>query len=195
MFMSCMLKNFPLSLTIQDETRRCHSFFICMISRTSSESESSCNSVSNATGSVNGLMSSKSSSLNKRATLAFRRLPGSKVGSKVHLHRFLARNDSITARAGYPGLVRLSANIVKVFDPVNTLIGDSAVFLDSTCFFNCARSCGDSLLVKASKIPRESAMTFRPPVGQFRPIASVAAKHRALLTKQAVSTRGIRQQT
>ena len=67
-------KTFPRSLTIQEETRRCHSYFIHMISRTSSESDSSCNSVSNATGSVNGLMSFISSSLNKDALLAFRRL-------------------------------------------------------------------------------------------------------------------------
>ena len=67
-------KTFPRSLTIQEETRRCHSYFIHMISRTSSESDSSCNSVSNAIGSVNGLMSFISSLLNKDALLAFRRL-------------------------------------------------------------------------------------------------------------------------
>ena len=60
-----------------EETRRCHSYFVRMISRTSSESDSSCNRVSNATDSVNGLISSKSSSLNKGAPLAFRRLPDS----------------------------------------------------------------------------------------------------------------------
>ena len=50
------------------DTRR-HSYFIRMISRTSSESDSSCNRVSNATGSVGGLMSFTSSSLNKDALL------------------------------------------------------------------------------------------------------------------------------
>ena len=54
-------KIFPRSLTTLEETRRCHSYFIRMISRTSSESDSSCNRVSNATDSVNGLISSKSS--------------------------------------------------------------------------------------------------------------------------------------
>ena len=49
-------KTFP-----SEETRRCHSYFIRMISRTSSESDSSCKRVSNATDSVNGLISSKSS--------------------------------------------------------------------------------------------------------------------------------------
>ena len=59
---SCLAstKTFPRSLTIQEETRRCHSYFIRMISRTSSESDSSCNRVSNATDSVKGLISSKS---------------------------------------------------------------------------------------------------------------------------------------
>ena len=47
-------KTFPRSLTTLEETRRCHSYFIRMISRTSSESDSSCNRVSNATDSVNG---------------------------------------------------------------------------------------------------------------------------------------------
>ena len=55
------------------------------------------------------------------------------------------------------------------------------------------RSCCDSLLVKASKIPRESMMSIPPTFRQLRPSASVASKHR--LTKQAVPTRGIRQQT
>ena len=105
-------KTFPRSLTTLDE--RCHSYFIRMVSRTSSESDSSCNRVSNATGFVHGFMSFTSSSLNKGAPLAFRRLPDSKVGSKVHLHRFLAKNDSITARAGCPVLVRLSASIVEI---------------------------------------------------------------------------------
>ena len=54
-------KTFPRSLTTLEETRRCHSYFIRMISRTSSESDSSCNRVSNATDSVKGLISSKSS--------------------------------------------------------------------------------------------------------------------------------------
>ena len=54
-------KTFPRSLTTLEETRRCHSYFIRMISRASSESDSSCNRVSNATDSVNGLISSKSS--------------------------------------------------------------------------------------------------------------------------------------
>ena len=44
-------KTFPRSLTTLEETRRCHSYFIRMISRTSSESGSSCNRVSNATDS------------------------------------------------------------------------------------------------------------------------------------------------
>ena len=105
-------KTLPRSLTILEDKRRCHSYFLRMISRTSSESDSSCNRVSNATRSVNGLRSS--SSLNKGAPLAFRRLPDSNAGSNAHLHRFLTKNDSITARAGYPGFVRLSANIVKV---------------------------------------------------------------------------------
>ena len=54
-------KTFPRSFYHSEETRRCHSYFIRMISRTSSESDSSCNRVSNATDSVNGLISSKSS--------------------------------------------------------------------------------------------------------------------------------------
>ena len=54
-------KTFPRSLTTLEETRRCHSTVIRMISRTSSESDSSCNRVSNATDSVKGLISSKSS--------------------------------------------------------------------------------------------------------------------------------------
>ena len=54
-------KTFPRSLTTLEETRRCHSYFIRIISRTSSESDSSCNRVSNATNSVDGLISSKSS--------------------------------------------------------------------------------------------------------------------------------------
>ena len=54
-------KTFPRSLTSLEETRRCHSYFTRMVSRTSSESDSSCNRVSNATDSVNGLISSKSS--------------------------------------------------------------------------------------------------------------------------------------
>ena len=54
-------KTLPRSLTTLEETRRCHSYFIRMISRTSSESDSSRNRVSNATDSVNGLISSKSS--------------------------------------------------------------------------------------------------------------------------------------
>ena len=80
-------KTFPRSLTTLPETRRCPSYFIRIISRTSSESDSSCNRVSNATDSVKRLISSKSSRPNKGAPLAFRRLPDSKVGSKVHLHR------------------------------------------------------------------------------------------------------------
>ncbi len=91
-YMSCMLQNFS-------------SIF---------DRDSSCNRVSNATNSVDGLISSKSSWLNKGAPLAFWRLPDSKVGSKVHLQRFLTKNDSITARSGYPVLVRLSASIVEV---------------------------------------------------------------------------------
>ena len=47
-------KTFPRSLTTLEETRRCHSYFIRMISRTSSENDSSCNRVSNATDSVKG---------------------------------------------------------------------------------------------------------------------------------------------
>ena len=54
-------KTFLRSLTTLEETRRCHSYFIRMISRTSSDSDSSCNRVSNATDSVTGLISSKSS--------------------------------------------------------------------------------------------------------------------------------------
>ena len=54
-------KTFPRSLTTLEETRRCHSFFIRRISRTSSESDSSCNRVSNAADPVKGLISSKSS--------------------------------------------------------------------------------------------------------------------------------------
>ena len=54
-------KTFPRSLTTLEETRRCHSYFIRMISQASSESDSSCNRVSNATDPVNGLISSQSS--------------------------------------------------------------------------------------------------------------------------------------
>ena len=51
-FISCMPRILARSLTFQEETRRCHSCFLHMISGTSSESDSSCNRVSNATGSV-----------------------------------------------------------------------------------------------------------------------------------------------
>ena len=59
---SCLAcpKTLPRSLTTLEETRRCHSYFIRMIPRASSESDSSCNRVSHATDSVNGLISSKS---------------------------------------------------------------------------------------------------------------------------------------
>ena len=102
---SCLAcpKTFPRSSTGQKETRRCHSCFIRMISRTCSGNDTSCNRVSNAAGPVNGLTLSESSLLNKGPPLAFRRLPESKVGSKVHSNRFLTRNDSTTARAVYPG--------------------------------------------------------------------------------------------
>ena len=111
----CSPKTLPRFLTIQEETRRCHSYFIRMISRTSSESDSSCNRVSNAIGAVHGFTSSKPSSLNKGAHLAFRRLPDSKVGSKVHLLRFLTKNGFHHSTSGISRvLVRLSANIVKV---------------------------------------------------------------------------------
>ena len=82
-------KTFRRFLTSHEQRRRCHSYFMRMISRTSSESDSSCNRVSNAIGSVDGLISFTSSSLN--TPLAFRRLPDSNVGSKIHLHRFLTR--------------------------------------------------------------------------------------------------------
>ena len=138
-------------LSIQEETRRCHSYFIRMFSRTSSESDSSCNRVLNATRFVNGLMSFTSSSLNKDAPLAFRRLLDSNVGSKVHLHRFSTKNDSITARAGYPGLVRLSANIVKVLTQwiraLETAHWSLIPRASSPVRELRNRSCGDSLLV------------------------------------------------
>ena len=60
-YMSCMLQNFCSIFDHSEEARRCHSYFIRMISRTSSESDSSCNRVSNATISVDGSISSKSS--------------------------------------------------------------------------------------------------------------------------------------
>ena len=131
-------KTFPQSLTIQEETRRCHSYFIHMISRTSSESDSSCHSVSNAIGSVNGLMSFISSLLNKDALLAFRRLPDSNVGSKIHLHRFLTRNDPIKSPSGISRLGQTVCQHRQSVDPVNTRIGDSALFFDASCFFTWA---------------------------------------------------------
>ena len=86
----------------------------CMTSRVSPEYYSSSNKVTNATGSVTGLLLSMSSLLNNGAISLFGRLPDSKVRSEVHTHRFLARNDSITTRTEYPSLVKLSANIVQV---------------------------------------------------------------------------------
>ena len=166
-FMSCMPHNissffWPFRKRHVDVNR----FFIRMISRTSSESDSFCNRVSNATEFVNGLMSFASSSLNKDAPLAFRRLLDSNVGSKVHLHRFLTRNDSITAQARNPGLVWLSANIVKVLTQwIRALeTGHCSLMPRAASFVRelRSRSCGDSLLVKASKIPRESVRSIPP---------------------------------
>ena len=132
-----------------EETRRCHSYFVRAISRTSSES-----GVSNATKFVNGLMSFTSSSLNKDAPTKDLRY--------TYLHRFLTRNDSITARAGYPGLVRLSANIVKVLTQriraLETAHCSMMPRASSPVRELRDRSCGDSLLVKESKIPRESVI-------------------------------------
>ena len=85
-----------------------------------------------------GLMSFKSSSLNKGACLAFRRFPDSKVGSKVHLHRFFTRTVSICQHR-------------QGVDPVSTRIGDSALFLDSTCFFTCPRASQSKLWRFASR--------------------------------------------
>ena len=53
-------QNFSSIFDHSEETRRCHSYFIRMISQTSSKNDSSCNRVSNARKSVKGLISSKS---------------------------------------------------------------------------------------------------------------------------------------
>ena len=58
--MSCMPQNVSYIFDHSEETRQYHSYFIRMISRTSSESDSSYNRVSNATKSVDGLITSKS---------------------------------------------------------------------------------------------------------------------------------------
>ena len=119
-------------VTIQEETRRCHSYFIRMISRTSSESESSCNRVSNAIGSVHGLTSFKPSSLNKGAPLAFRRLPDSTSPSFLDQERFHHSTSGISRFRQTVCQHRQSV------DPLNTRIGNSTLLLDSTCFFTCA---------------------------------------------------------
>ena len=138
---SCLAcpKTFLRPLTIQEETRGCHSYFIRMISRTSSERDSSCNRVSNATGSVNGLMSSNLRHRTKGAPLAFRRLPDSKVGSKSTSPSFL---DQERFRHSPGGISRFGQAVCQHRQgvvPVNTRIRSSALFLGSMCFFTCAR--------------------------------------------------------
>ena len=126
---------FPRLLTIQEETRRCHSYLIRMISGTSSDSDSSCNRVLNAIGSVSGLMSFTSSSLNKDAPLAFRRLPDSSVGSSPS---FLDQKLFRHRTSGIPRLGQTQHH--QYVHPVNTSIGNSAFFFDASCFFTCARA-------------------------------------------------------
>ena len=138
MFVSCMLQNFS---SIFDHSGRdtSMSFVFHTHDLTNiSESDSSCNSVSNATRSVNGSMSANSSSLNNGAPLAFRRLPDSKVGSNVHLHRFLTR--TIPSQSEREIQVWSDCQHRQGVESVNTRIGGSALFLDSTCFFTCARA-------------------------------------------------------
>ena len=117
-----------------------------MISRTSSESDPSCNRVSNAIGSVNGLMPFTSSSLNEDAPLAFRRLADSNVGSKVHLHRFLTQKRFQHRTSGISRLGQTVCQHCQCVDPLNTSIGNSALFLDASCFFTCAQPSQSKLL-------------------------------------------------
>ena len=100
-----------------------------------------------------------SSLLNNGAPLAFERLPESKVeGQKMHLHGFWTKNDSNTARAGNPGLVKLSSNIVKV------LIQWMRVAETTHCsrvpqvlLHVCGR-----IAIEVVVIPRESVMSIPP---------------------------------
>ena len=83
-------------------------------------------------------------------------------GSKVHLHCFLTRKDSITARVGYPGLVKncLSTSLTQWMRASERAHCSMIPCASSIVRASRNRSCGDSLLVKASKIPRESVMTI-----------------------------------
>ena len=90
---SCLAcpKTFPRFLTIQEETRRCHSYFTRMTSRTSSESVSSCNRVSNATGFCQWIFVVHLIIIEQGCASCFPTFADSNVGSKVHFHSFLTR--------------------------------------------------------------------------------------------------------
>ena len=98
-------ETFPRSLTV--EAHCCHSsYLIGVISRVSSDNDSSSNRVSNATGSVKGLMLSMLSLLNNGAPLAVRRLPDSKRGVKTASPSFLDQNRIQHSTSGISRLGR-----------------------------------------------------------------------------------------
>ena len=127
---SCLAcpKTLPRSLTIQEETRRCHSYVIRMISRTRKAThpatecrtrffviEQRCASCFPTFARLEGRIKSTSPSFLDQERFRHSTSGISRFGQTVCQHR-------------------------QSVDPVNTRIGDSALFIDSTCFFTCARA-------------------------------------------------------
>ena len=139
---SCLAcpKTFPRFLTIQEETRRCHSYFTRMTSRTSSESVSSCNRVSNATGFCQWIFVVHLIIIEQGCASCFPTFAGLKRRIEGTFPQFLDQERFHHRTSGISRLGQTVCQHRQSVDPVNTSIGDSALFLDASCFLHLCES-------------------------------------------------------